>query len=304
MTAKILKKNAEYVHRSTYRSLTDDELNDPLEIAETRQQFNIAIKQKLGPGAKPDDISSVTLDTETPHYPPYTDEVGGGLPSALDRDDIDTDHFDQYLNSRVLLPTQGTHQTGKVVRRKRNRDGMEVGRANTNPILDTREYVVQFPDGAEAEYSANVIAENMYAQCDLEGTRHLLLKSIVDHTKTESAIDKADRFIVYKGRQSLKKTTKGWKLCVQWRDGTSTWETLSSVKESNPVELAEYAVSQGIDDEPAFVWWIPFTLKKRERIISSVNERFKLQRHKFGIEIPTSVKNAKSLDIKNGNTYW
>ena len=29
MTAKILKKNAEYVHRSTYRSLTDDELNDP-----------------------------------------------------------------------------------------------------------------------------------------------------------------------------------------------------------------------------------------------------------------------------------
>ena len=43
MTAKILKKNAEYVHRSTYRSLTDDELNDPLEIAE-RQQFDIAIK--------------------------------------------------------------------------------------------------------------------------------------------------------------------------------------------------------------------------------------------------------------------
>ena len=76
------------------------------------------------------------------------------------------------------------------------------------------------------------------------------------------------------------------------------------MKESNPFELAEYAVSQGIDDEPAFAWWIPFTLEKRERIISSVNARFKLQRHKFGIEIPTSVKNAKSLDIKNGNTYW
>ena len=91
---------------------------------------------------------------------------------------------------------------------------------------------------------------------------------------------------------------------MQWRDGTPTWDTLSSVKESNPVELAEYVVSQGIDDEPAFVWWLPFTLKKRNRIISSVNTRFKLQRHKFGREIPTSVKNAKSLDIKNGNTYW
>ena len=32
MTANILKKNGEYVHSSTYRSLANDKLSDPLEI--------------------------------------------------------------------------------------------------------------------------------------------------------------------------------------------------------------------------------------------------------------------------------
>jgi hypothetical protein len=28
------------------------------------------------------------------------------------------------------------------------------------------------------------------------------------------------------------------------------------------------------------------------------------QNHKFGIKIPTSVKDALEIDKKNGNTYW
>jgi hypothetical protein len=41
------------------------------------------------------------------------------------------------------------------------------GRANANPMLDTRTYEIEFPDGRSDEYTANVIAENMYAQCDI-----------------------------------------------------------------------------------------------------------------------------------------
>ena len=126
MTAKNLEKNSEYVHRSIYRSLTDDELNEPLEIAE-RQQFNTAIEQKLGSGAESDNNLVEVIDAETPHYPAYEDNVDGGLPSAQDRDDIDTDHYDQYLNSKVLLPTQGKHQTGKVICREKNRAFIEIG---------------------------------------------------------------------------------------------------------------------------------------------------------------------------------
>ena len=59
---------------------------------------------------------------------------------------------------------------GRVVKRLRDNDGNPVGRANDNPILDTREYVVEFDDGMEAELAANSIAQNMYAQCDPDET--------------------------------------------------------------------------------------------------------------------------------------
>ena len=42
------------------------------------------------------------------------------------------------------------------------------------------------------------------------------------------------------------------------------------VKDSYPIELAEHATANNIDDKPAFVWWIPFTLKRRDNIISAV----------------------------------
>ena len=41
-----------------------------------------------------------------------------------------------------------------------------MGTANVNPILDLRQYVVEFEDGTEAELTANAIAMSMYAQCD------------------------------------------------------------------------------------------------------------------------------------------
>jgi hypothetical protein len=55
---------------------------------------------------------------------------------------------------------------------------------------------VEFPDGQVAEYSVNVIAENMYTQCDTEGNQYLLLDEIVDWQKDEStAIKEEDKYI-------------------------------------------------------------------------------------------------------------
>jgi hypothetical protein len=42
------------------------------------------------------------------------------------------------------------------------------GRANAKSMLD-RTYEIEFPDCISDEYTTNVIAENMYAQCDIEG---------------------------------------------------------------------------------------------------------------------------------------
>jgi hypothetical protein len=78
-------------------------------------------------------------------------------------------------------------------------------------------------------------------------------------------------FVQHAGNKMRKKTAKGWDICVQWCDGSSSWEPLAGLKESNPVKIAEYAVTRGINMQPAFAWWVPFTLKKRTSIIVAVN---------------------------------
>ena len=86
-----------------------------------------------------------------------------------------------------------------------------------------------------------------------------------------------------------------------------SWENLADLKESHPIETAEYAKILSIDHEPAFNWWVSHVLKKRDRIISLVrkrNLRYLKQTHKFGIELPKTVKEAFELDKKNGNTLW
>jgi hypothetical protein len=63
----------------------------------------------------------------------------------------------------------------------------------------------------------------------------------------------------------------------------------------------------GIDHEPAFNWWVPHVLRKRDLIISAVAKRsacFFKRIHKFGIEIPRTIKEALELDRHNGNTLW
>ena len=62
-----------------------------------------------------------------------------------------------------------------------------------------------------------------------------------------------------------------------------------------------------IDTETAFNYWVPHTLKKRDSIISLVKKqqtRYLNKTHKFGIEIPKTVKEASRLDAKNGDTKW
>ena len=96
-------------------------------------------------------------------------------------------------------------------------------------------------------------------------------------------------------------------MCCQWKDGSTSWEKLSDLKESHPVLTAEYAAMTDIDRKPAFNWWVPHVLKKRDRIISMVKHRsarYLKRTHKFGIEVPKTVTDAHDLDRRNGNTFW
>jgi hypothetical protein len=190
------------------------------------------------------------------------------------------------------------------LRRKRDIDGNHIGKLHENPLMDTRRYVVGFSDETEAEYATNLIAENMLSRCDEEGKRYALLKFILDYKKDSTAVPREGGFTWTRSRKTPRRTTKGWKMCVEWRDGTTSWEPLYGLKESHPVEVAEYAVAYGLAEEPAFSWWLPQTLAKRDAIISAVNGRYWRQTHKYGIRVPKSVKEAFSIDKENGDHRW
>jgi len=133
----------------------------------------------------------------------------------------------------------GTLTKAKVISRKRDADGNPVGRRHHNPMLDKREYEVEFPDGAVDTFTANLIAENMYSQVDADGRSYALLSEIIDHKSDGSAVRKDDGFETTKdGQVRPRYTTKGWKLLVSWKDGSTSWVPLKDMKDSFPVEVA------------------------------------------------------------------
>jgi hypothetical protein len=79
---------------------------------------------------------------------------------------------------------------------------------------------------------------------------------------------------------------------------------LKDLKDSYPVEVAEFVKSRGLSTEPAFAWWVSNTLRRRNAILSAVKGRMKKVTHKYGIEVPTSIAHARELDAANGNTLW
>ena len=66
---------------------------------------------------------------------------------------------DTYLNMELAIPrdSDGT-EFAKVAKRLRDADCLPIGKANDNPLLDTRIYEVEYPDGYKAALAAKIIA--------------------------------------------------------------------------------------------------------------------------------------------------
>jgi hypothetical protein len=257
MARKILKKNGSVMYITSVRPITPDEIQYPTEKKE-REEFDITIEKKYGASMDKNDLKDDPdyADFFTPTYDCYEDdEVSSSRMPDIDdiKEEHDVDTSDQYVGAHMRVPIGDDIRSGKVVRRKRELDGTVRGRANANPILYTRTYKIEFPDGRSDEYTDNVIAENMYAQCDIEGRKYNLMEGIVDHKTDGFAIEPADMYIKHGSNNKVRKTTKGWNLCVEWKYVTTSWERLANLKESSPVEVAEYAAAKSFLDTPAFV---------------------------------------------------
>jgi hypothetical protein len=80
-----------------------------------------------------------------------------------DVDDVETN--DKYWNAEFII-NRGDEPIR--VRVNKRDSGNMIGQAHKNPMFDTREYECILDDGTIERYSANIIAENLYSQCDDE----------------------------------------------------------------------------------------------------------------------------------------
>jgi len=268
LTARILQLNGQFMCRSTLRHLTNEELQSFDHLDKCRQ-FNESIATHLGPASTVHNFPAGNLTPDPDHF----DVIDPIDPDYGDAE-ITPEMGDNYLSAEIMLPCGGTMVKGRVATHKHDRDGNPIGLANANPILDTQSYIVHFDNGDQTELTANMIAESLYSQCDPDRHEYVLLDEIVDHRCTDSAIKLADQKVVRaNGRTYLQRSTIGWQLCCQWKDGSTSWMNLADLKESHLIEVAKYTKIIGIDHEPALNWWVPHVLKKRHRIISLVKKR-------------------------------
>ena len=157
----------------------------------------------------------------------------------------------------------------------KDNEGNPIGMTNKNMIIDTRVYWIEFQYGFRQPVAANLIAENLFAQVDQEGRRHKLINIIIDVRIIDQYAKDEDLFdISSNGTKRRKVTTQGLEVCIQWKDVSTTWNTFKDAKDSFTIELADYFVENRIASKPEFAWWVPYTLKKQERIISKLKTKY------------------------------
>ena len=89
-----------------------------------------------------------------------------------------------------------------------------------------------------------------------------------------------------------------------WKDRTTEWVSLKALKQSNPVELVEYAKAHHIDNVPAFYWWVRDVLWKQQRIIGKLKSKYWCTMHKFCIRLPEDTREALQIDEDTGMDFW
>jgi hypothetical protein len=200
MTYWIITKSAHVLARSTVQHVTIAKMGTD-KIKAQVNDFNTALEIRLA-----DDNFVIEepgifyMDDEEPdpddhHLIPTDKEYGNMIQEPKpDIDDIKT--YDKYLNSEFVVDRAGKQVRAKVVKRARSDSGYPIGTAHSNPLLDTREYECVTKDGTTERYTANVIAENIFAQCDDEGQRFTILNEIIDHAKDGNAINITNGFTI------------------------------------------------------------------------------------------------------------
>jgi hypothetical protein len=190
----ILLDNGEFIARSSVIGILEHDITSAHMIMETKK-FMDKVEEKIGnhklpiyDGANPMSIyysafqDDIDLDD---NVLPYGDELIDA--KEIEANEAYLEALDTYIGAQVVVPGRDSQPIlAKVRKRKRDSSGEPIGNANPNPILDSRIYELEFPDGRLEEYGVNIIAENMMAQVDQDGWDTGLLHEVISFRKDDS----------------------------------------------------------------------------------------------------------------------
>ena len=116
-----------------------------------RVYFMEQLNSCIGHAAK---LSDFPLNDLTPEFEYYADGIEDGFEGTPDEikeaPPPTSEALYKYVGSRLQFPRGQILSRGRVLKRAHGNDDNVIGRANENPILDTRAYVVEFEDGDQA----------------------------------------------------------------------------------------------------------------------------------------------------------
>ena len=123
-------------------------------------------------------------------------------------------------------------------------------------------YQIEFAGDVVTELTANDIAESVYSQYNADGNVYLILDLLVDNHKNSKAVSLTDQQTSIQSRPVTCEFIVGWQICCKWKDSSTSWEKMSKLKKSHPVQTAEFAVAQVIDHESACNWLVKMCSRK------------------------------------------
>ena len=135
------------------------------------------------------------------------------------------------VNAQIYLPDGDRNKVARVLGRKRDSESLFIGRKQSNPLSWIHGFLSLISQMANKRILHTTFLQNIYTpKLILQANNNdiLLPSSII--AKQPGHLTKKTNIVSRMGNKSKRKTTTGWHLEVQWRDGSNSWLPLKEVK--------------------------------------------------------------------------
>ena len=276
------------IHRSVLRSASSDDDNPNLR----------AMNPHYDGILKDDDVAPDPMDVEDAADP----KPGKHLSGANDA----PDDFSVSLDYEPVLSTRNDHPDG---------DAKLVDATTNSNIPDPVDLMgFSFPmEHNKITQKATVMEHNLENENFvielMDGSKHLVeYNFLID--KYNATLDESDQLYTFSSLLNHRKKKGRWEVLINWDvvGSPATWEPLKYMRDADPITCAQYAKDHNLISLPGWKWADKVRTMDSSRMLRTARRILKGSwggiKHKFGVQVPRTVREAYELDRRNGNSLW